>query len=75
MMSLWADEFQDSLEWAILPFFASQCVKLTFAELWMVSCFVLHIEVRSLIFNRLLDAYRSHRPMDIPASVQNGAIH
>lgn len=43
-MSLWADDIQDSIEWAIVPFLAYQVMNLSFAELWLVSGYTLDVE-------------------------------
>jgi hypothetical protein len=43
-MSLWADDYQDALEWAIIPFLAYQVIHLSFAELWLASGYTLYVE-------------------------------
>ncbi|KZP27053.1 hypothetical protein FIBSPDRAFT_329004 [Athelia psychrophila] len=43
-MSLWADSYQDVLEWIIIPFLAFLVVKLNFAELYVASGYTLYVE-------------------------------
>ncbi|KAF7984340.1 hypothetical protein HWV62_15349 [Athelia sp. TMB] len=43
-MSLWADDYQDMIEWIIVPFLAYLVVNLTFAELYVASGYTLYVE-------------------------------
>jgi sterol desaturase/sphingolipid hydroxylase (fatty acid hydroxylase superfamily) len=78
-MSLWADNYQDILEWAIIPFLAYQVIRLSFAELWLASGYTLYVEAAG---HSGIRAYWPHplltpalKPFGMELAIEDHDIH
>ncbi|KIM77950.1 hypothetical protein PILCRDRAFT_606638 [Piloderma croceum F 1598] len=78
-LSLWADNYQDILEWAIVPFLAYKVVHLSFAELWLASGYTLYVEAMG---HSGIRAYWSHplltpilKPFGMEIAIEDHDLH
>lgn len=78
-LSLWADSYQDIIEWLVTPLLASLIVKLTFSELYLASGYTVYVEA---IGHSGIRAYWPHpllgkvlKPFGMELAVEDHELH